>query len=367
MQLTDRLTERFLRYISCPSESGNERDMCLLLEEELERLGLTVRREEIGGGFGSNGWNIYTCLEGAGRPLLLSAHMDTVRPGDPVRPVLDGDTIRTDGSTVLGADDKAGVAVIMETLESLIETGDTHRTVEVLFTVGEETGLNGSKRADYRKIRSRQAVSFDGSGIGRIVTKNAIHEVLQVTVRGKAAHSGLNCDKGIHALCCAAEAVAAIGSGHMDADTTLNTANFLCPGAVNVVPDLATFEIELRCFSEELLEKHKDRIRRILDEKTAASGSAYSIRETRTSPGMDLPDSDPLIGLVSGVMRQAGLSPVLKRGYGGHDAVSFTANGLSGVNVGVGYLNAHGPDERISVSDLKKAADFAALLVRTLD
>ena len=166
-----RLLDRFLRYINCPSESGSERSFCELIEQELSALGLEVKRGEVGEKCGSNGFNLYAFLPGDGEPLLLSAHLDTVSPGVGIRPVIEDGVIRSSGDTILGADDKSGVAAILEALETLHEGGLAHRPVEVLFSICEELGLLGAKYADYslfaanRRLFSTQAQTVRSSTV----------------------------------------------------------------------------------------------------------------------------------------------------------------------------------------------------------
>ena len=138
-----RLVQRFVQYAACASESGHERQMCLLLEQQLQELGLDVFRDDVRKAVQTDGWNVYASLPGTGEPMLFSAHMDTVCPGSGVKLVLRDGTIRSSGDTILGADDKAGIAEILEALTCLHESGLPHRPIEVLFTVREETGLEG--------------------------------------------------------------------------------------------------------------------------------------------------------------------------------------------------------------------------------
>ena len=146
---TNRLTERFMDYVRCDSESRDERRFCEKLEAELVALGLEVRRDDVSESTGSNGFNIHARLNGTGKPLLFSCHMDTVFPGKGITPVIRDGVICSDGTTILGSDDKSGIAAVMESLHRIVEGNLPHRTIEVMFTVCEEIGLLGSKNADY--------------------------------------------------------------------------------------------------------------------------------------------------------------------------------------------------------------------------
>lgn len=354
-----RLVQRFVQYAACASESGHERQMCLLLERQLQELGLDVFRDDVRKAVQTDGWNVYASLPGTGEPMLFSAHMDTVCPGSGVKPVLRDGTIYSSGDTILGADDKAGIAEILEALTCLHESGLPHRPIEVLFTVREETGLEGSANACYDRIRSKTGVSFDSGPIGRIVIENPIQQVLFLQVQGKASHSGSHYDDGIHALKCAADMIAQIPCGHVDADTAVNVANFLSPGQANSVPDLASFEIEIRCFSAQKLETFREKLREIFERVTQSYGAQYTLRTELHSPGMQLDREHPLVGQVCAVYEALGIEPKIARTYGGHDGVSFAAHGLAAANLGCGFAGCHSLSEHVRVEDLTRGARVA--------
>ncbi|MDL2236001.1 M20/M25/M40 family metallo-hydrolase, partial [Christensenellaceae bacterium OttesenSCG-928-L17] len=184
-----RLLERFLRYIACESESGNEQQFCEMIEADLNKVGFAVYRDKVGNRCNSNGWNIFATMPGEGEPLLFSAHLDTVSPGAGIRPVVKDGVIYSDGSTILGADDKSGVAAILEAAESLVERNARRRPVEVLFTVCEEVGLKGSQYADYSNIKSKEAVVLDSSTLRGIINRAPANTHLYITVHGKSAHA----------------------------------------------------------------------------------------------------------------------------------------------------------------------------------
>ncbi len=361
-----RLLDRFLRYINCPSESGSERSFCELIEQELSALGLEVKRGEVGEKCGSNGFNLYAFLPGDGEPLLLSAHLDTVSPGVGIRPVIEDGVIRSSGDTILGADDKSGVAAILEALETVQEGGLAHRPVEVLFSICEELGLLGAKYADYSLFHSKQAIVFDSSANGAVVNRSPANVVLHIAFQGKSAHAGVAPEQGIHALKAAAEAVSHIPCGHVDELTVMNVANFLAPGKTNVVPAQASFDMEIRSFEEETLQKHLRETEQAVKDACEKFGTQYTLSLDRHSDVLYVPEDCKLVTDLFEVYRRLGAEPFCKSTYGGCDATWLFANGIDAVNVGTGMTNAHSTSELIAVSDLERTASLVVeMLTKT--
>ena len=350
---TTRLTERFYRYVSCESESKNERKFCELIEQELKALGLSVKRDEVGGKCGSNGWNVYGALTGEGEPILFSAHMDTVPPGAGIRPVIKDGVIYSSGKTILAADDKAGIAAIMEALEIIKESGAAHRPVEVLFSVCEEIGLLGAKHADYSNIKSKQAVILDGGVQGSMVNNAPAKAELYAEITGKAAHAAVAPGKGINAIKAAAAAIAQIPNGVVDDCTVMNVANFLSPGKSNVVPEKASFDIDLRSFDLKKLEEHIQQVEAALKSACEEIGAAYKLEVDRQCDILFVPPESALIARLQEVYASLGVTSNIEKTYGGSDATWIFYNGIDAINIGTGMTDVHSTGEHISVADLE--------------
>ena len=351
---TSRLTDRFVRYVSCDSESKNERSFCELIETELAALGLSVKRDQAAGEkSGSNGWNVYASLPGQGEPILFSAHMDTVGPGVGIRPVIKDGVIRSSGDTILAADDKAGIAAVMEALEIIKEQNLTHRPIEVLFSVCEELGLLGAKHADYSMIKSKQAVVLDSSLMGSLVNESPAKIEVHVEVTGKATHAAIEPSKGINAIKAAAAAVANIPCGFVDEYTVMNVANFLSPGKSNVVPEKASFNIDMRSFSNERLDMHVANVEAALKAACEPVGATYKIDIDRQSDILFVPPNSPLMERLQKVYTGLGIKPDIQKTYGGSDATWLFFNGIDAVNIGTGMADVHSTDEYISVADME--------------
>lgn len=358
-----RLLDRFLRYVACQSETGSERAFCGLMEQELLHVGLHVARDDVSAKCGSNGYNIYASLPGIGEPLLLSAHLDTVSPGRNIEPVIEDGVIRSKGDTILGADDKSGVAAILEALESVTEQALPHRPVEVLLSVCEEAGLLGSKHADYSLIQSRQAIVLDSSKKGCIINRAPANFHLHVEVRGKGAHAGISPDRGVHALKAAALAVSNIPCGFVDENSVMNVSNFLSPGKTNVVPEHASFDMEIRSFDEDLLQTHIRNARHAVKDACEFFGAEYSITEERHSDVLYVPETSPLLKELVRVYEELNVPVKIDRTYGGSDATWLFYHGIDALNVGTGMCDAHSLLEHIAVADLEQTARMVERII----
>ena len=350
---TQRLIETFSRYVACDSESGNEGRFAELLEGELKALGLAVTRDEVGERCGSNGFNVYGFLPGEGAPILFSAHMDTVSPGVGAEAEVVAGVIRSKGNTILGADDKAGIAAVVEAITTLKEQNLSHRPVEVLFTVAEEIGLLGAKYADYTRIQSKEAIVLDTSILGEMINEAPAMAEIHIEVIGKSSHAAVSPEKGIHALKAAAAAVHAIACGHVDECTVLNVANFLAPGPSNVVPEKASFDIDLRSFDNALLEQHIMDIEAAVKSAAEAQGACYKIEVNHKADLLFIPPDRPVISRLKAVFEEMGINWRLEKTYGGSDATWIFANGIDALNIGTGMMDVHSTDEYITVADLE--------------
>ena len=195
----DRLIKNFCELVKIDSPSGNEDLIASHLKNRLEYLGLEVIYDNYGNLIASDGGE---------NPLMLSAHMDTVEPGRNINPSIVDDRIISDQTTILAGDCKSGISAILEGIESLKETNIPHRPIEVVFTRDEEMGLVGAHNLDFSKIRSTEAVIFDGEGpCSRITSSSPSYICFDIQIIGKAAHAGMEPEKGLSAIKIAAELI----------------------------------------------------------------------------------------------------------------------------------------------------------------
>lgn len=351
-----RLLERFLKYISCDSESGNEKQFCEMIEGELRALGVTFRRDDVGEQCHSNGWNIFASLPGEGEPILFSAHLDTVSPGVGIKPVIEDGCIRSSGDTILGADDKSGIAAVMEAVETILEEKSPHRPIEILFSICEERGLLGSRYADYSYINSKQAVVLDSGSKDSIINEAPANMHLHIEITGRSSHAGVSPERGIHALKAAAEAISNIPCGYVDDVTVMNVANLQSLGKTNIVPDKATFDMEIRSFSEERLDYHVARTENAIRAACEVFGAAYKISMEKQCDVLHVPKESALLKRLLDVYTGLGVTMHIDKTYGGSDATWLFAHGIDALNIGTGMVDAHALSEHIEVADLELTA-----------
>jgi len=347
----DRLLKTLLELLRVPSPSGHEEEVARLVAARLARLGLDVAEDQAG--------NLLAILEGEGEPLLLTAHLDTVTPADGVSPLLRDGVIRSDGSTVLGADDKSGVAIILEVLEALKEVEEKHRPIEALFTVREEVGLEGAKAFDMDRLRARMGIGLDAGGDqGTIIVRAPAQNSLEVTVHGRMAHAGVNPEQGINAIRVAAEAIADMPLGRIDEETTANIGVISGGRATNIIPDLVTVRGEARSHDETTLESQTHAMVAAFERAARRHEARVDVGVHRKYAAFALSEDSDIVRLVSGRMRALGVEPLLMATGGGSDANVLNAGGVQTVQMSTGMADVHTCDEHIAVADVVRAAQI---------
>ncbi len=362
----EALVERLLRYVQIDSETGDEGEMARRLEEDFRALGCVVTTDDVHEAAQTTGSNIYATLPGdpSLEPLMLSAHMDTVIPGKGVRPrVCEDGYIRSDGSTVLGGDDKAGVCAIMEAMKAVSAT--THRTVEAVITVREESGLVGAKNLDYSRIHAKKAVVLDTGGTGGdIITRAPGQNKIVAVIHGKKAHAGSSPEKGISAIQAAAHGVAAMNLLRVDEETTCNIGTFMAEGPTNIVNATARLVLEVRSRSEEKLEAQTKHLVDCLEEACRKFGAQLETEVTTSYLGFSLSEEEPLVQWLFQAAREVGLEPRTVGSGGGSDANIYNRHGITAVNIGVGMEKVHTTEEQLSIKDMTNTAEMICRLLQ---
>lgn len=355
----ERLQRTFLDLVAIDSPSGKEGALGREVGDRLRRLGFEVRVDRQG--------NIIAVRPGPrreGQPVLFSAHLDTVVSNRGVQARLEDGVFRTDGRTILGADDKAGIAAILEACEILAETAPQADDVEVLFTVCEETGLHGSKALDLEGIRSRMGFVLDSGGpVGTIITAAPTEVDVQVTVFGKAAHAGVNPEDGVNAIQVAARALATIRLGRLDERTTANFGIIRGGSATNIVPDEVRVEGEVRSLSRDRLEQEIGSIRAAFERAVAGAGARLQWAQDTAYEGFSLGEDEPVVRAAARAAKAIGVQPLLRSRGGGSDANILNARGLPSVNLGLGVSQDHTPEETLSLRDLASAARLVLAII----
>ena len=355
-----RLQALFLELVRIDSLSRREGRIAERLARELRDLGAEVEFDDAGTQVGGETGNLIAHVPGTvdGPALLLCAHMDTVEPGEGVRPIVDGDVIRTDGTTVLGGDDKSGVAIICECLRACRDHGLRHPPLEVVFTICEELGLMGAKHLDLSRVRARRGLVFDSDAAGFVFTRAPGANLIEVVVRGRAAHAGMAPERGVSAIVVAAVAIGGMRLGRLDAETTANLGLISGGRAVNIVPDEVRIRGEARSHDLARLAAQTEHMRACFVEAAARHpGASAEVRVQTQYEPMVVPDDAPIMRLLTAAAERAGRTLTAAGMGGGCDANILNRRGLEVVNLGTGMRDIHTTAEWLRVSDMVAAAE----------
>ena len=362
-----RLVQTLLELVQLDSESKNERAIADYVTAKLRALGYTVTEDEAGKQFGGNAGNVLAYKAGncAGKSVLFCSHMDTVVPGNGVKPIVEDGIIKSDGTTVLGGDDKAGIAAVLEAVTALEEANIPHGPVQVIFTVAEEIGLLGAKYVDLEKIPPVDgAFFFDSDGMpNEICVASPYHIDLTVTFQGKAAHAGVEPEKGISAVQMAAKAIANTRLGRLDEETTANIGIIQGGRATNVVAGETVLYGEARSLNKEKVDGQIAHMIACCEEAAQEMGGTAVCKVEECYAAIDLDPESVTVQLACAAVRRLGLEPHLVKSGGGSDANVFCGKGIPATNVGVGMTNVHSVEEYLKISEMKTAAEFVLAVI----
>jgi tripeptide aminopeptidase len=347
----ERLLNTFLSLVQIDSPSGEEAVLRADLQGRLQALGVETHVDATG--------NLVGRVPGEGDPLLLSAHLDTV-PGKGIRPVLREDVVYSDGTTILGADDKSGIAVLLEILAALRADG-RRPALEIALSVGEEIGLLGAKGLDVGWFQAKQALVLDmGGPINEIVFAAPASDKFDAVVHGRAAHAGANPETGVNAIAVAAQGIAAMSLGRIDHETTANVGLIEGGSAVNIVPDRVAPRGEARSHDEAKLDAQIRAMRAALETAVAVNeGARLELDVARAYSSFRLDEDAPLLRRVARALDAMGEgAPIFKAGGGGSDANIFNARGIAAVPISTGMEGVHTVNECVAVDDMVRCAEF---------
>ena len=356
----DRLLQTFLGLVAVDSPSGHEQAIGELLEARFAALGCQVSRDDVG--------NLVAVFPGR-RPgtILFSTHMDTVGPDTGIRPIIGDDgVIRTDGSTILGADDKSGIAGCLEVLTLLRENPDwSCPTIEFVVTVGEEVGLVGSRHLDVDRLGATHGFVMDTAGAMGSITYWAPTEVdMTVTFTGRKAHAGVEPEKGIDALRTAAEAVTSMPLGRIDDETVANIGLITGGDARNVVPDHASLVGMARSHDQDKLDKQLEAMRTACEEAAARFGAGVEFTSEEVYRTYKIADDAPPYRDAAAAITALGLEVVPRKSGGGTDGNLFNAKGIPCVGLPTGMVDEHATSEHIAIDDMVTACQIMLGIVR---
>lgn len=355
----DRLVQTLLDLVQINSPSKQEDAAVAYVRAALTAIGLANSEDAV--------HNVYARVPGrrsVAAPLLVNAHVDTVQPTPNIRVRLEGDVLRTDGHSILGADDKAGVAAILEVLQ-LLQTSDLpHAPLDILFTVQEEIGLNGAKAVEFDRLSAREGVCLDVSGPAHhLVVAAPGQNSIEATLVGQSAHAGVAPELGKSAIVAAARAVVAMPLGRIDAETTANIGLIQGGQARNIVPDRCTLTGEARSRDRGKLAQQTEAMIGALKAAAEQSGCQLELSVTESYTAFSYDATAPVVRRCLDAIRSLGRDPELGATGGGSDANIFNKHGIATVLLGVGYEDIHTSNEHIAITSVVELTQTLLALV----
>ncbi|HTU01486.1 MAG TPA: M20/M25/M40 family metallo-hydrolase [Candidatus Sulfotelmatobacter sp.] len=360
----EELVQTFLALVQIDSVTFEEAAVIDWIGRELTALGLPVCNDRTGR---SGAGNLHVQLTGSLShlpPIMLCAHTDTVEPGRGIRPLVEAGVIRSNGQTILAADNKAAVAAVLQALRMTIRERRPHRDVDLVFTWGEERGHAGSLAFDVTRLKAKIGLTLDDHGApGTVIVSAPAYCSIHAKFVGRSAHAGAAPEQGVSAIVAAADAILRMQLGRLDVETTANVGLIQGGTARNTVPDLVEIHAEARSRDNAKL----DALVRAMEEAMSAGarhrGAAVEAAIKREYPAYRFTEDDPIVREVTAGIRRAGLPPSLGASGGGSDANTFNEKGIQCVNLGIGMQDVHTTKECIRVDDLAATCRIALGLI----
>lgn len=358
------MEENFLKtlyeILAIDAPSGQEEKLADFLVKKLATLGIQAGKDTAG--------NVIGVVEGKGEPLLLTAHMDRVPPGKGNGPMRDGDTLRSDGTTNLGTDDAAGIAIILEAVKSIVDEKINNPSLVILFTVKEEIGLVGARAFDFAKYKVKRGIGYDNAfEAGVLVGSGATYESFDVEIIGKPTHPGKDLSLGINALKIFQEIDWALGVSDKD-QTRINIGLVNAGTARNVVPGSVKIQGEVRSTRDtkgvaQKLQQLEENIKRVCSKY----GATYTFATTRHAASYTVDENEPLVQAYKSVLEKRGAKLQLKPTFVASDANSLRGEkGLKIFTISTGVVDEHTSKEWVKISDLVQLTEDLVHLLKQI-
>jgi tripeptide aminopeptidase len=364
----DRLLNEFLELVQIDSETGNEAEISKVLKKKFEDLGVEVFEDDTTAQTGHGAGNLICTLKGTKEGadvIYFTSHMDTVVPGKGVKPSVKDGYVVTDGTTILGADDKAGLAAMFESLRVLKEENIEHGTIQFIITVGEESGLVGAKALDSSLVKAKYGFALDSDGkVGNIVVAAPTQAKVKAVIYGKTAHAGVAPEKGVSAITIASKAISKMPLGRIDSETTANIGRFEGGKATNIVADRADILAEARSLVPEKMEAQVEKMKKAFHEAAEEMGGKVEVDVQVMYPGFKFADGDQVVEVAKKAAAKIGRESKLEQSGGGSDANVIAGFNIPTVNLAVGYEEIHTTNERMPVEELVKLSEMVVAIIQ---
>ncbi|HEX7056086.1 MAG TPA: M20/M25/M40 family metallo-hydrolase [Bacilli bacterium] len=367
----DRLLAAFFDLVKIDSETEQEEEIGRELKNLFGGLGLDVFEDDTKTITGHGSGNLFFTLEASPGlenrgTIFFTCHMDTVKPGKGIRPRIDKDGyIRSDGTTILGSDDKAGLAALLEVIRTLKEKKIAHGRIQFIITAGEESGLIGARALDPELVQAKYGFAVDSTGkVGGICIAAPAQTKIDVNIIGKSAHAGVNPEDGISAIQVASKAISRMPLGRIDFETTANIGKFAGGFATNIVCETVSIAAEARSLDNKKLDRQVEAMQNAFVATAAEFGATAEVTVLRMYPGFKLNEKDEVVQIAKRAIVNAGLQPSTFHSGGGSDANVFNGYGIPTVNLALGYEHIHTTKEQIAVQSLLDAAEVVLAIIR---
>lgn len=360
------IIEDFLELVKTDVQSRNERAIADLLKQKLFDLGCEVKEDGTGPLIQGNTGNIIAKLAGDATvpAIILNAHMDRVKNGDDIKPVITEDKITSDGTTILAADDVAGIAAILDGIRKLKSEDKPHGDVEIVLSVCEEQGVVGSRLLDYSGLKAKMAFVFDSpGGVGRIVNQAPSKSKIKVQVYGRSAHAGNEPEKGLNAIKIAAAALVQVQDGRINERTTANYGVIQGGGSVNVVCDYVEILGEVRSTATEEMRQYIEDIKKTFDKVALEFNTTISVEVEELYETFFVNEDELVSQVAKRALQAVGVEASFTPGGGGMDANNFNRAGIRAIGVATGYSKNHTLNEQLYMPDLIKAGDLVKEII----
>ena len=360
-----RLIKTFIELVKIDSESRREKKVADYIVKKIKKLGLKYTFDKSQKKTGSDVGNliIYKKSNNDKKTFVLSSHMDTVVPGNGIKPRIKNKYIESSGNTILGADDKSGLSIILEILEVLTEKKYPHVNLEVAITTCEEIGLLGAKYLDYKLLKSKSGIVLDSTSPSRLVLKGPSSDYFSIQVNGIEAHSGINPDKGISSIKVASEIINKIKIGRLYNDTTLNIGKISGGSAINIVPGKTLINCEIRSHRESIINSILNKIKKDIskiEKKYKKVNNKFSIKfkKERIYDSINISSKDEIVKRVLNASKEMKYKTEIVETGGGADANFFVKNGIKTVNLGTGMREFHTINEKLILKEFIMSANI---------
>lgn len=364
----ERLVSEFLELVQIDSETKYEGEIAKVLKEKFSALGVEVYEDDTTSVTGHGAGNLICTLKGTKEgvdTIYFTSHMDTVVPGKGVKPSIKDGYIVTDGTTILGADDKAGLAVMLETIRVLKEQNIAHGTIEFIITVGEESGLVGAKALDRSLITAKYGYALDSDGkVGNIVVAAPTQAKISAVIQGKTAHAGVAPEKGVSAITIAAKAIAKMPLGRIDEETTANIGRFEGGTQTNIVCDHVEILAEARSLVPEKMEEQVRKMKETFESTAEEMGGKAIVDVQVMYPGFKFDHGDHVVEVAKKAAARINRPSELQQSGGGSDANVIAGFGIPTVNLAVGYEEIHTTNEKMPIEELVKLGEMVIAIIQ---